>query len=434
MLAGCSRERRGKPARAAPAPRKLAADWPAFVDSFIEARFKADPYFAVQAGRHEFDGQMPDWSRAALDAEVGELRNSPASCEVGSGLADARAALRARIPQWVVDSQLFWLAEAEAPFRNPAWYIERLDPSMYLTREYAPLPKRLEGFLGYARAVPALAANIRANLRTPLPRAFIERGAAGFGGYATFFRSEMPAIFAQVADEKLKRDLAEATAAAATAMDELDRWLESQRATATDDFALGAPSFSRCFARPNASTCRSRSSSWSGRKDLERNLAALKEACAAFAPKASLAACVDKMRANKPTGGTVEGARAQLAELRQFVHRQEARLHPEPGAGARGRVAAVQPRQLRLHQHSRAVRKPGREGDVLRRAARCEVERRRAQRLPSRQGLPAVRLGARSVAGPLPAVAVHERQPVACPRRCGGTIRSAKAGRTTPKK
>ena len=86
--------------------------------------------------------------------------------------------------QWVVDTQLFWLAEAEAPFRNPAWYIERLDPSMYLTREYAPLPKRLEGFLGYARAVPALAANIRANLRTPLPKAFIERGAAGFGGYA----------------------------------------------------------------------------------------------------------------------------------------------------------------------------------------------------------------------------------------------------------
>ena len=63
---------------------------------------------------------------------------------------------------------------------------------MYLTREYAPLPKRLEGFLGYARAVPGLAANIRANLRTPLPKAFIERGVAGFGGYATFFRSEMP--------------------------------------------------------------------------------------------------------------------------------------------------------------------------------------------------------------------------------------------------
>ena len=53
----------------------MAAEWPAFVESFIEARFKADPYFAVQAGRHEFDGKMPDWSRAAIDADVGELRS-----------------------------------------------------------------------------------------------------------------------------------------------------------------------------------------------------------------------------------------------------------------------------------------------------------------------------------------------------------------------
>ena len=56
-----------------------------------------------------------------------------------------------------------------------------------------------------------------------------------------------------------------------------------------------------------------------GRKDLERNHAALVEACAAFAPKASLAACVERMRADKPEGGTVDGARAQLNQLRQFV-------------------------------------------------------------------------------------------------------------------
>ena len=108
-----------------------------------------------------------------------------------------------------------------------------------------------------------------------------------------------------------------------------------------------------------------------GRKDLERNLAALRAACAAFAPRATLSACVEKMRANKPTGGSVEGARAQLAELRQFVLDHKIVSIPRPGAGAGGRVSALQPRQLRLYQHSRSVRKSGREGDVLRRATRC---------------------------------------------------------------
>jgi len=322
LLTGCSRKASEKPAEvtAPAAAAQGAAEWPAFVDSFIEARFKADPYFAVQAGRHEFDGKMPDWSRAAIDAEVSNLRKFAGElAKRDPASLNATQRFEHEYLQWVVDSQLFWLTEAEAPFRNPAWYIERLDPSMYLTREYAPLPKRLEGFLGYARAVPALAANIRANLRTPLPKAFIERGGAGFAGYATFFRSEMPAIFAQVADEKLKRDLTEATAAAATSMDELAKWLESQRPTATDDFALGAPVFLSMLRQTERVDIPLEELELVGRKDLERNLAALKDACASFAPKASLPACVDKMRSNKPSGGSVEGARAQLAELRQFV-------------------------------------------------------------------------------------------------------------------
>jgi hypothetical protein len=322
LLAGCSREPSKKPAEVpTPAAAEVAAEWPAFVDSFIEARFKADPYFAVQAGRHEFDGKMPDWSRAAMDTEIGELRSFAGElAKRDPASLTAAQRFEHEYLQWVVDSQLFWYTEAEAPFRNPAWYIEKLDPSMYLTRDYAPLPKRLEGFLGYARAVPALAANIRANLRTPIPKAFIDRGTAGFGGYATFFRGEMPAIFAQIADEKLKRELTEATAAAATSMDELTAWLESQRGTATDDFALGAPLFLAMLRQTERVDMPLEDLELVGRKDLERNLAALKEACGVFAPKASLAACVDRMRANKPSGGSVEGARAQLAELRQFVN------------------------------------------------------------------------------------------------------------------
>ena len=318
FAAGCSRE----PAPTAPPAAEAAADtsWPSFVDRFIEARMKTDPYFAVNAGRHEYDGKMPDWSRAALDAEVAQTRAFLA--ELGGfdpAKLDAQRRFEREYLQWVMDAQLFWMTSAEQPFTNPTWYLDRLDPSMYLTREYAPLPKRLEGFLGYARAVPALARSIRENLRTPLPKAFIERGAAGFGGYATFFRDEMPAIFANVEDAKLKADLAEATAAAAKAMTGLSAWLEAQRPQATDDLALGAQKLSGMLRATERLEIPLEELELVGRKDLERNLAALKDACGAYAPKATLPACVNKMRADKPAGGTVDGARAQLAELRQFV-------------------------------------------------------------------------------------------------------------------
>ncbi|MEO8016352.1 MAG: DUF885 domain-containing protein [Pseudomonadota bacterium] len=321
LLAGCSRQPAPEPAepKSAAAP-KAEAGWPAFVDSFIEERFKADPYFGVQSGRHEFDGQMADWSRGAIDADAAQLqRRSVEIAGFDSAALTPDQRFEREYLQWVVDSQLFWLKSAESPYRNPAWYLERLDPSMYLTRDYAPLHKRLEGFLGYARAVPQLAANIRANLRPPLPMAFIERGAAGFSGYATFFRGEMPAIFAQLTDQRRKRELTEATEAAARAMDDLGSWLLAQRATATDDFALGAPRILEMLRRTEGVDIPLEELELVGRKDLERNLAALKEACSGYAPRASLNTCVANMRADKPTAGTIDGARAQLAELRQFV-------------------------------------------------------------------------------------------------------------------
>ena len=350
LIAACAREPE-KPAAVPPAPASVAAPaWPDFAAAFIESRFEADPAFAVQSGRHEFDGRMPDWSRASIEADVAELRGQRTELQKFAAAAMTPAQrFEARYLEWIIDREIFWLASAEEPFRNPAWYIDRLDPSMYLTRDYAPLPKRLEGFLGYLRAVPTLTSEIRANLRTPLPRAFIERGTAAFSGYATFYRTEMPGIFAQLTDDRLKQELNAANAAAAQAMDGLSTWLQSQRTTANDAFALGAAKFSEMLRATERVDLSLEELELVGRKDLERNLAALTEACAAFAPKATLAACVDRMRADKPSGGSVDGARAQLADLRQFVAdrkivsipRQEQALVAEAPPYNRGNFAYI---------------------------------------------------------------------------------------------
>jgi uncharacterized protein (DUF885 family) len=321
LIAGCTRQPEPvAQAPAAPAAAPAVPTWADFVEEVIEARFKAEPQFAVQAGRHDFDGQMPDWSRAALDTDVAQLRGFLGRLgQFEATQLTAAERIEREYLRWVIEAEVFWRASAEWPLRNPAWYLERLDPSMYLVREYAPLPQRLEGFLGYARAIPRLAADIRANLRTPLPRPYIERGAAGFSGYAAFFRKDMPAIIAQAGNAELERSLTEASTAAAVAMDDLAKWLQSQRGAASDDFALGAARFSEMLRVTERVDVPLEELELVGRKDLERNLAALGEACAAYAPKARLSACVERMRANKPAGGTVEGARAQLVALREFV-------------------------------------------------------------------------------------------------------------------
>jgi hypothetical protein len=295
-----------------------AATWAQTRDALIEEYLRAQPAFAVYQGRHEFDGQLPDWSAEALGREVARLKAARDRANAVPDLTGADAFERDYLVSQF-DDDLFWLEDAQQPYSNPAFYIGTLDPSPYLTREYAPLATRLRSYITYARSVQRAAVQIRANLRPPLARPLVERGISGFSGYAEFFQRDVPKVFAGVNDPALQKEFAEANGGAVKAMADLTAWLKSQLPAATAGFALGAEKFARMLQVTEGVTTPLAELEASGRADMQRNQQALREACATFAPGATLTACVDKMSANKPEGGVVAGARAQLDTLKKFV-------------------------------------------------------------------------------------------------------------------
>src|SRR3981081_4881520 len=71
--AGCSRQPPPAPVAPPPDPAATARTaWNDFAHRFIEDYFKSHPFFAVQVGRHEFDGQMSDWSSAGSQGKNNE--------------------------------------------------------------------------------------------------------------------------------------------------------------------------------------------------------------------------------------------------------------------------------------------------------------------------------------------------------------------------
>jgi hypothetical protein len=312
----------------------VAGSWDRFVRSFLEEQFEAHPTFAAGAGRHEFDGRLPDWSPEGIEAEVARLRNERArAAEFDPSMLDERRAFEREILMWVLDSDLFWLDAIQWPRTNPLFYSSPLDPSLYLTREYAPLPQRMRAYIDYARAVPRATAQVQANLRTPMPRSHAELGKMSFGGLATYYESDVPAVFAAVDDPDLQIQLREANAAAAQAMRELGAWFEAQippAGTDAGEFRLGAELYSRMLWETERVDVPLAELEEAGRRDLERNLDALREACAAYAPGLSVKDCLARVAAEKPEGGPVEGARRQIAGLRKFV--EEKGLVSIPGS------------------------------------------------------------------------------------------------------
>lgn len=296
------------------------ADWRAHLLRFEDGYFAANPSFAVSQGRHEYDGQLPDWSAAAIRQNIVwlEAQRTRTAAFRPAALDEAqrfeREYLLARI-----DVDLFWLRDAGQPFRNPAFYIGTLDPSVYLTRPYAPAAVRLKAFIAYANRLPRAARQIRDNLRAPLPRTYVELGIDSFGGYASFFAHDVRPIFADVQDPALQAQLERALAAASAAMQSLADAFKAQLPAANQDFALGAPRFAQMLQATERVSTPLAELDAVGRRDLARNLAALKAACAQYLPDGDVHACLDRANRDKPADGPVEEARRQLVALRQFV-------------------------------------------------------------------------------------------------------------------
>ncbi|TXS95521.1 DUF885 domain-containing protein [Parahaliea maris] len=299
-------------------------EWPVFVDHYIESFLVAHPAFAVVQGRHEFDGQLPDWSKEGIAREIARLK-----AQRQSALAyrdeDLTAEQQYQRDYLVsaIDGQLFWLDDAEWPFRSPdfyfSWLTDSIGPSPYISLTYAPPEERIQSFTRYANNLPTAIAQIRDNLRMPMPRTVLRYGIDSFGGLAAFFRDDVAEAFASVKDEKLLADFNTARENAASAIQGLADYLESNRATATEDYAMGPELFRKMIYATERVDISLKDLEAIGRADMARNQAALKQACAEFAPGKPIAECFAKMANRKPEGGPVAAARRQLEETKAFV-------------------------------------------------------------------------------------------------------------------
>jgi len=308
-------------------------DWPGFVNNFIEASFKANPGFAVAQGRHEYDGQIADLSPAAIQGEVDRLKKSIADAQ---GFADDKLTPQQRYEREylvsVAKGQLFWIdpTGADQLHHNPASYLGFVDPSVYITVPYAPKEQRLKSYIKFLQNVPRAVEQMRANIQTPMATSFVDYAAKAFGGFVVYYPGDGMAAWKGVGTPEDQQALKAATDNAVKAMQDTVTWVESQRAASKPTFALGKAKFQRMLADTEMVTTPVEQLEQIGRADLAANQKLLGEACSRYAAGQTIEACMVKMSNNKPQGGAVAGARAQLAGLKQFIEQHDIVTIPGP--------------------------------------------------------------------------------------------------------
>lgn len=294
--------------------------WDQFIDDVIAGYFEHYPNLAVDAGDHSFDGQLPDFSPEGIEKTAEWWRQQQLTAQAfDPGALDATRRFEREYLLARIDDALFWLVEAEWWRRSPTFYLWAMSPSVYLTREYAPLTERMVAYVRFLENLPVVMEQMQTNLQTPLPATYIYLAARATAGFADYFENDVPAIFETAGDEALRARFGEATTTAVAAMRGVSAWFDAQQEQATENYALGPELFKRMLWATERVDVPLERLKLIGQADLHRNLSALADACAGFARDLSIADCVARAQANKPKGGTVEGARRQLPALKRFL-------------------------------------------------------------------------------------------------------------------
>ena len=331
-LAGCgevpssTEEGAGEPPQVQ--ARQQQEDWATFAAAFVDEYYRRNPESAVYAGLHAYDGQARDYSAEGqadylqwLDAMLAATGDYPDDTLTGAERFE-RDYLASRLR-----SERFFIVDADYPGKNPLYYINAISASVYVTREYAPIETRRAAYTRYLSTVPGLLAAMRATIRPPIARPHAETALGILDGLKTYLGDTVPALLGRGAGDDEAAALRAATESAIASIEASREWLAG--ATVDDNFALGEARFLKMLADAEGLDIDLAALKAAGEKDLERNLAALGEACAQLAPSLSVADCIAEVSADKPMGGAVAGARRQLPELRRFVESE--RLVSIPG-------------------------------------------------------------------------------------------------------
>ena len=293
----------------------------------VDHLFVLQPSYAVSLGLHEYDGRVPDLSRASTErwgAIADDLLRELSAIEPMSLPGERR--IDTFLLRLLLESPLFDLRESLELDRNPMAYVGSVSLNSYLAREYAPPEQRVGAIAQILESVPRLLAYGRQRLTAPLPKPFLELALAIGGGLpAHLAEAQAFADRAHVGPSITKaREVAEPAIAAFLS------WLkDEQLPRAIPEFALGGARFQRLLFVREGIEAPLEELRRAGQADLARNQARLSE----IAREEQVA--VDELfgrinRDHPSTAQLLPTARDYVEEARAFVASHQLASIPEP--------------------------------------------------------------------------------------------------------
>jgi len=300
-----------------------------FIDRFMEE----EPVAATQMGDHRFDDRLADYSKAALDRQVGQIRQAIAEFESfdTSGF-DVDAGIDHRLMLQIARSALRSFEKLKGHMRNPGAYCQECLGGVFLLliKDFAPLEERLEKALGRLRAIPEVLARGQENISpAEVPPVWNQVALESAQQGLALFSMLIPALAQQT--PRLAPQLNEASQAAAKAMEEYVRFLKEEVAgKARGDFAVGRELFEEMLRDDHMLDYSAEELLQTGWRLFEDTQAQMEKLAGEIGGGKTVKELLEDAKADHPKAEELlDVYRREMARVRQFVAERDIVTIPE---------------------------------------------------------------------------------------------------------
>jgi uncharacterized protein (DUF885 family) len=217
---------------------------------FDQVYFHYAPTNGTLVGYHQYDGQLEDYSRRNIDAEIAAFKSFEVRIQnihPDAAAADFVPRSDREIVLANIRSQLLTLETIRPWEQNADNYSSTCANGAFslMERNFASPDERLRSLVAREKQMPALLADARVNLKNP-PRIFTEIAIEQLPDIVSFFERDVPQAFADARDPALKAEFAQTNAAVIAALNSYLGWLKTDLLPRSNgDFRIGAETFSK---------------------------------------------------------------------------------------------------------------------------------------------------------------------------------------------
>ena len=217
-------------------------------DYFDQVYFPSSPTNGTLTGYHQYDTQLEDFARKAIDDQIAALKDfeSRIAAIPAAGLDQTTRGDR-ELVLGNIRSTLLTLQVIRPWEKNPDMYSSGVTGSAFaiMERKFASTDDRLRSLIAREKLMPSRLQQARANLKNP-PHIYTEIAIDQLPGSISFFEHDVPLAFADAQDPVLKSEFQQTNATVIAALNDYLAWLKTTLLPQSNgDFRIGTDTFAK---------------------------------------------------------------------------------------------------------------------------------------------------------------------------------------------